>query len=111
MKFVVQGEEFDDGAQQETGHIQIDFGLDSLFVQENVELTDETQAKIRDNVSKLVEFTKKAGDEYARHFAAPVVRIRREPSAETDRAPTESAVIKINSQRRGRSGRRDLVVS
>jgi hypothetical protein len=60
VKFIVQGEEFDDGAVQETGHIQIDFGLDSLFVQENVELTDETQAKIRDNVAKLVEFTKKA---------------------------------------------------
>jgi hypothetical protein len=59
VKFVVQGEEFDEGTQQETGHIQIDLGLDSLFVQENVELTEETQAKIRDNLSKLVEFTKK----------------------------------------------------
>ncbi len=45
---------------QETGHIEIDFGLDSLFVQENVELTEETQVKIRDNVAKLVEFTRKA---------------------------------------------------
>jgi hypothetical protein len=60
VKFIVQGEEFDDGAYQETGHIEIDFGLDSLFVQENVELTGETQIKIRDNLAKLVEFTKKA---------------------------------------------------
>lgn len=60
VKFIVQGEEFDDGTYQETGHIEIDFGLDSLFVQENVELTEETQHKIRDNVAKLVEFTKKA---------------------------------------------------
>jgi len=59
VKFVVQGEEFEEGAQQETGHIQIDFGLDSLFVQETVELTDETQAKIRENVLRLIEFTKK----------------------------------------------------
>jgi hypothetical protein len=59
VKFIVQGEEFDDGAYQETGHIEIDFGLDSLFVQENVALTEETQAKIRDNLAKLVEFTKK----------------------------------------------------
>ena len=59
VKFIVQGEEFDDGAYQETGHIEIDFGLDSLFVQEAVALTEETQAKIRDNVAKLVEFTKK----------------------------------------------------
>jgi hypothetical protein len=60
VKFIVQGEEFDDGVYQETGHVEIDFGLDSLFVQENVALTEETQAKIRDNLSKLVEFTKKA---------------------------------------------------
>jgi hypothetical protein len=60
VKFIVQGEEFDDGAYQETGHIEIDFGLDSLFVQENVELTEETQVKIRENVAKLVEFTKMA---------------------------------------------------
>jgi hypothetical protein len=59
VKFIVQGEEFDDGVQQETGQIEIDFGLDSLFVQENVELTDETQAKIRENVLRLIEFSKK----------------------------------------------------
>ncbi len=59
MKFIAQGEEFDDGTYEQTGHIQIDFGLDTLFLQENVALTEETQVKIRDNVSKLVEFTKK----------------------------------------------------
>jgi hypothetical protein len=59
VKFIVQAEEFDDGIQQEAGHIEIDFGLDSLFVQENVELTDETQAKIRENVLRLIEFSKK----------------------------------------------------
>jgi hypothetical protein len=59
VKLIVQAEEFDDGIQQETGHIEIDFGLDSLFVQENVELNDETQAKIRENVLRLIEFSKK----------------------------------------------------
>ncbi len=59
VKFIVQGEEFDEGIHQETGHVEIDFGLDSLFVQENAALTEETQAKIRDNLAKLVEFTKK----------------------------------------------------
>jgi hypothetical protein len=60
VKFIVQGEEFDDGAQEKTGHIQIDFGLDSPFLQENVELTEEVQTKVRENVGKLVEFTMKA---------------------------------------------------
>jgi hypothetical protein len=59
-KFILQGEEFDEGGQEQTGHIQIDFGLDSPFLQENVELTEEVQVKVRENVSKLVEFTMKA---------------------------------------------------
>jgi hypothetical protein len=59
VKFIMQGEEFEEGAQQETGHIEIDFGLDTLFVQENVKLTDEAEGKIRENVLKLIEFSKK----------------------------------------------------
>jgi hypothetical protein len=58
-KIIAQGEEFEDGVQQETGHIEVDFGLDSLFVQEGVELTEESQARIRENVLRLIEFTKK----------------------------------------------------
>jgi hypothetical protein len=60
VKFIVQGEEFDDGTQQQTGHIQVDFGIDSPFLQETVELTSEVQNKVRENVGKLVEFTMKA---------------------------------------------------
>jgi hypothetical protein len=60
VKFIVQGEDFDEGAQQQTGHIEIDFGLDAPFLQENVELTEETKDKVRTNVAKLVEFTMKA---------------------------------------------------
>jgi hypothetical protein len=60
VKFIVQGEEFDDGAQKQTGHVEIDFGLDAPFLQENVELTDDVQARVRDNVAKLVAFTVKA---------------------------------------------------
>lgn len=60
VKFILQGEEFDESAQQSTGHIEIDFGLDSPFLQENIELTEEVQTKVRENVGKLVEFTMKA---------------------------------------------------
>ena len=60
VKFFAQGEEFDEGAQEQTGHIQADFGLDSPFLQENVKLTDDVQNKVRENVAKLVEFTMKA---------------------------------------------------
>jgi hypothetical protein len=60
VKFIVQGEEFDEGAHEQTGDIEVDFGLDSPFLQENVTLTDEVQNKVRENVGKLVEFTMKA---------------------------------------------------
>ena len=59
--FTAQGEEFADAAHEEMGHMQIDLGLDSLYVQEDVALTEETESKIRDNVAKLVEFGRKIG--------------------------------------------------
>ena len=31
VKFIVQGEEFDEGAYQQTGHIEVDFGLIRTF--------------------------------------------------------------------------------
>ena len=92
VRIIAQGEEFDDGTYNETGHIEIDFGLDALFVPENIGLTEENQAKIRDNVSKLVEFGKKLETEHSRHIAAPVVGLRGEPSPKVDRPPAKSAV-------------------
>lgn len=58
VKFTVQGEEFDDGAYQHTGHIQVDFGPDSYFLQPETPLSEQTRTKIRENVAKLVQFSK-----------------------------------------------------
>lgn len=60
VKLIVHGEEFEESTQKETGHIQVDFGLDAPFLQENVALTEETQNKVRENVGKLIGFTMKA---------------------------------------------------
>jgi len=57
VKFIVQGEEFDERAYEQTGHIEVDFGSDSYFLQPETSLSEQTQAKIRDNVAKLVEFS------------------------------------------------------
>lgn len=59
VRFLVHGEEFEDEAYRQEGHIQVDFGLDSLFLQENVQLTPEAEQRLRSNVQKLVEFTTK----------------------------------------------------
>jgi len=59
VKFVVQGEEFDEGVFEQEGHIQVDFGLDSPFLHEGIQLTSAAEAKVRANVQQLVEFTTK----------------------------------------------------
>ncbi len=66
VKFIMQGEEFDDGVQEQTGHVEVDFGLDAPFIQENIELTDEAQVKVRENVARLVEAQVKVRENVAR---------------------------------------------
>jgi hypothetical protein len=48
---------FDEGAYEQEGHLQVDFGLDTPFLYEEVKLTPLTEARVRDNVQKLIEFT------------------------------------------------------
>jgi hypothetical protein len=57
VKFIAQGLAFDEGAYEQEGHIRVDFGLDTPFLYEDVKLTPLTEARVRDNVAKLVEFT------------------------------------------------------
>lgn len=57
VQFFVHGSQFDEGAAEQEGNIQVDFGLDSPFLQENLQLTIETEQRVRANVQKLVEFT------------------------------------------------------
>jgi hypothetical protein len=59
VRFLVHGLEFDDGVYQQQGHVQVDLGMDSPFLQEEVPLTVEAAARVRANVQKLVEFTSK----------------------------------------------------
>ncbi|MGA2981788.1 MAG: hypothetical protein ABSD76_19505 [Terriglobales bacterium] len=57
VRLTAHGMEFEEQAAEETGHIQIDFGLDTSFLHEEVELTGEAERNVRSNVHKLVEFT------------------------------------------------------
>ena len=60
VKFLVHGADFDEGTYQQDGHIEVDFGVDSPFLQDEVQLTDEAETRVRANVQKLVDFTNKA---------------------------------------------------
>jgi hypothetical protein len=57
VRVVGYGPEFDDGAFEQNGQIRIDLGLDTPFLQEEVELDSEAAAHIRENVKQLVDFT------------------------------------------------------
>jgi hypothetical protein len=57
VKFIAHGLEFDEGFYQESGHIQVDFGLDTPFVFDDLDLTDASAQHVRTNVHKLVNFT------------------------------------------------------
>ena len=60
VKFMVHGVDFEDGTYQSDGHVQVEFGIDSPFLQDNVQLTSEAETRVRANVQTLVEFTNKA---------------------------------------------------
>ena len=57
VRFIAQGAQFEEGAAAETGHIQVDFGLDAPFLYEELALTSEAEDRVKSNVQKLVQFT------------------------------------------------------
>ncbi len=57
VRFIAHGMRFDDGIYQQAGHVQVDFGLDTPFLQEELEFTEITEVRIKQNVQKLVGFT------------------------------------------------------
>jgi len=59
VQLIAQGADFDEGAAEGTGHVEVDFGLDTPFLQEEVALDAEAEAYVRSNIHKLVDFTNK----------------------------------------------------
>jgi len=57
VKFIAHGAEFDDGIFQQAGHVQVDFGLDTPFLYEEMKLDRLLEDRVRQNVQKLVSFT------------------------------------------------------
>lgn len=57
VKFIAHGPEFEEGTYQESGHVQVDFGLDTPFLFDDVDINDVSEPRIRANVQKLINFT------------------------------------------------------
>lgn len=57
VKFTAFGTSFEEATYQQNGHIQVDFGLDTPFLYEEVDFTEAVEKRIKANVQKLVAFT------------------------------------------------------
>jgi len=56
VKFIARAQDFEEGEAQAQGEIQVDFGLDTSFLHEELNLTAELEARVRGNVQALVEY-------------------------------------------------------
>ncbi len=56
VRVVGFGPEFDGGAYEQNGHIRVDFGLDTPWVQEEEDLDEAGAERIKQNVEKLLAF-------------------------------------------------------
>lgn len=56
VRFLVRGEQFAEGEAETQGHVEVDFGPDSPFLYEELELTPELEKRVQANVEMLVGF-------------------------------------------------------
>ncbi len=57
VEIIAHGTAFDEGAAEQEGHVQVDFGVDTPFLYEDVKLTPISEQRVKANVQQLVEFT------------------------------------------------------
>src|SRR5215470_14875546 len=56
VKFIIRGKQFAECEAKTQGDIQVDFGLDSPFLHEELQLSGELELRVRTNVQNLVDF-------------------------------------------------------
>lgn len=56
VKITGFGPEFDDASFEQNGHIRVDFGLDTPWVQDENDLDEDGQKRLQQNVEKLLAF-------------------------------------------------------
>lgn len=57
VRMVGFGPEFDQGAYEQNGHVRIDFGTDTPFLHEDIDLDEDAARHVKQNVELLVDFT------------------------------------------------------
>lgn len=59
VRFVVHGKQFEEGIYTDRGHMEIDFGLDTPFLHDEMDLTPFMEQRVKFNIAKLIDFTHK----------------------------------------------------
>lgn len=59
VRFIVHGKQFDEATYTEDGHVMIDFGLDTPFLHEELDLDPATEQRVKLNIARLVDFTQR----------------------------------------------------
>ena len=57
VTFLLHGVDFEEGIYNESGHVQADFGLDSDFLFDELQLTEIGHQRVKENIAKLVAFS------------------------------------------------------
>jgi hypothetical protein len=57
LRIIGFGPHFDEGYYEQNGHIRIDLGSDSAFLQDDLDLDEETARHVQQNVERLISFT------------------------------------------------------
>src|ERR1019366_7767270 len=57
VRVLVHGVQFEEGIYSEDGHVEVDFGLDTSFVYEGLQLSPFVEKHLRANIAKLVVFS------------------------------------------------------
>lgn len=57
VRVVGFGPEFDEGTYEQSGHVRVDFGPDTPFLHEELDLDFEAAVRVKENVQMLVDFT------------------------------------------------------
>ena len=65
VKFIARGQEFGEAEWEAQGNIEVDFGLDTPFLHEELMLTHELNSRVRVNVQNLVDFIHRVEDNSA----------------------------------------------
>ncbi|HEX4004563.1 MAG TPA: hypothetical protein VHX60_00160 [Acidobacteriaceae bacterium] len=57
VRVVAFGPEFDERMYETNGHIRVDFGVDTAFLYEDMDLDEDAVDRVKQNIQKLVDFT------------------------------------------------------